>query len=65
MDKKKPQTWCIEITLTRTFDGTREEAEEIGNEDFNYYESQVDGDQFVNTPTGLDIYEVETQFPEG
>ena len=63
MDDKKE--WVIEIMMTRTFYGTRRDAEDIADEDFDYYESQVDGDQFVNTPTGLDIYEVETQFPEG
>ena len=53
----KNQNWVIEITLTRTFYGTRRQAEDIADEDFKYYESQVDGDQFVNVPSPPVIYE--------
>ena len=53
----KNQNWVIEITLTRTFYGTRRQAEDIADEDFKYYESQVDGDQFVNVPSPPVIFE--------
>ena len=55
MDDKKE--WVIEIMMTRTFYGTRRDAEDIADEDFDYYESQVDGDQFVNVPSPPVIYE--------
>ena len=60
MNVEKPQTWAIDITLRRTYDGTKKEAEEIANEDWNYYESQLDGGEFVSFPQALDIYEVES-----
>jgi hypothetical protein len=58
MSVEKPQTWAIDITLRRTFDGTKEEAEEIANEDWDYYESQLDGGEFVSFPQNLEVYEV-------
>jgi len=52
------KTWAIDITLRRTFDGTEEEANEIANEDWDYYESQLDGCEFVSFPQALEVYEV-------
>jgi|TARA_R100001530_G_scaffold127068_1_gene96200 hypothetical protein len=51
-------TWAIDITLRRTYDGTKEEAVELANEDWDYYESQLDGGEFVSFPQALEVYEV-------
>jgi len=58
------QNWVIEITLTRTFYGTRRQAEDIADEDYEYYVSQVDGDQFVNVPSPPVIFE-NNPIPQG
>ena len=52
------QTWNIEITLCRTFDGTKEEAEEIAQSDWLWYESQLDGNDNVNYPCDMTIIEI-------
>ena len=52
------QSWQIETTLIRTFDGTKEEAEVVAKEDLEYYQDQVDGDQFVNIPVSFNITEI-------
>jgi len=52
------QTWAIDITLRRTYDGTKEEAVELANEDWDFYESQLDGCEFVSFPQNLEVYEV-------
>jgi len=52
------QSWKIEITLCRTFDGTEEEADEVGKEEFEYHAAMIDGDQFVSYPVALSIEEI-------
>jgi len=54
-------SWCIEITLRRTFDGSKEDAIDLAYEDFDYFGEQVDGGDFVNFPTGLTIQEIPYQ----
>ena len=55
------QTWNIEITLCRSFNGTKEEAEEVAQSDWLWYESQVDGNDNVNYPCDLTINEINTK----
>ena len=50
--------WNIIITLCRTFDGTKDEAEEQAQDDYDFYQSQLDGGEFVNFPTDWDVEEI-------
>ena len=53
------KTWSIELTLYRSFDGTKEEAEAKAQEEWLWHESKYDGDQNVFFPNDVRIEEVE------
>ena len=59
--KDNKRSWCIEITLRRTYDGSYEDAVDLAQEDYDYYGEQVDGGEFVNFPCGLTIQELPYQ----
>ena len=52
------KTWDIEITLYRSFDGTKEEAKAKAREEWLWHESKYDGDQNVFFPNDVHIEEV-------
>ena len=43
--------------MSRIFDGTEEEAEQLARDDFNYYLYSVDGGDNCNVPSRLIITE--------
>ena len=53
----KKQSWLIEFTMSRIFDGTEEAAEQLARDDFNYYLYSVDGGDNCNVPSRLIITE--------
>ena len=55
------RSWCWDITLRRTFDGTKEDAIDHAQDDFDWYKEQVDGGDNVNFPCGLEIQEIPYQ----
>jgi|TARA_R100001530_G_scaffold108269_1_gene75870 hypothetical protein len=57
---KEKHSWCIEITLRRTFDGSYEDAVKVAYNDFDWFFEQVDGDN-VNSPCGMTIQELPYQ----
>jgi len=52
------KTWSIQLTLCRIFNGTKEEVEAKAKEEFEWYDSQYDGDQNVFFPNDVHIEEV-------
>ena len=52
------KTWNIELTLYRSFDGTKKEAVAKAQEEIEWYDSQYDGDQNVFFPNDVHIEEV-------
>jgi hypothetical protein len=61
MSKNKQHSWSIEIVLCRTYDGSYEDAVVLAEQDFNYYQGQVDGNDNVNFPCGMTIQELPYQ----
>ena len=57
--KDNKRSWCIEITLRRTYDGSYEDAVDLAHEDFDWYEEHVD--EYMNFPCGLTIQELPYQ----
>jgi|TARA_Y100000296_G_scaffold75371_1_gene94995 hypothetical protein len=57
-DGFKKRSWCMEITLRRTFDGLYEDAVALAHDDFDWFFEQVDGGDNVNLPCGLTIKEL-------
>ena len=47
--------WTITTTLERTFTGTQEEAEQLQQEEREYYDSMVDGGDFCAYVVGSRI----------
>ena len=60
-EESDKRSWCWDITLRRTFDGTKEGAVELAKDDFEWYESQLDGNENVNYPCSLTIQELPYQ----
>jgi hypothetical protein len=56
--QQQQHSWCIEIVLCRTYDGSYEDAVALAEQDFDYYQSQVDGGDNVNSPCGMTIQEL-------
>ena len=59
--KDNKRSWCIEITLRRTYDGSYEDAVDLAHEDYDWYGEQIDGGEFVNFPCALTIEELPYQ----
>ena len=46
------QLWEIDITLCRTFDGTKEEAIAEAEDDWDYFQDGYDKNDWTNKPVG-------------
>ena len=46
------QSWKIEITLCRTFDGTEEEAIAEAEDDWDYFQNDYENGRWNNKPIG-------------